>query len=1575
MITNRELAEVSLSPTKKDYYQMWNEIIDFASKISDRWSPNATNESDPGIVLLKALVAIADKLNYNIDKNTLEAFMPSATQEESMRKLTEMMGYSMKYYQSATCKVTIKFNDTNEKKLKNIGGIYFPKFVNIKNEEEDVNYVTLEDFTLQPSEPVRNILAIEGALVECETNNDNIISVAYLDDNHRYFMPEANVAENGIFIFNVSDTAESDSWKQVDNLNTQLPGTKCFKFGYSSAEMKPYVQFPEDISQLIGDGLRIKYIRTNGLYGNVDAEVLCKLEPAPLWSTSEDENISGLTSDDFKVTNSAAAKNGADPESLNAAYNNYKKIVGTFDTLVTCRDYMNKIYNLQVSEHDTTPMVSNIIVSDIRDDINRAVTLCSFNEYGICYTDLSREKTIDDHGTEKTVKEIEHFDLMLYPFKTIYGLNTKDEYVNSFRYNSEFLPSIKSDLEECKTISHNFVAPDDDTDGSEIACIKNYIRLKAKVHTTRKVTTTEEVEILRAIYTAIYKNFNNRQLDFGEEIPEELIKKTIAEADTRIKEVTIETPVIYTKIATVDGTEYGLADRVAGTLSEGDRNYNKLALRNILAGRIAAFNYDEDFKVGYDETKYPEGKSVKPTPADPIPPTVSYEPNYPLANSYIDSMTSEFTVIATDVKADMDADSDLPGLVLDENEVVQFRMPNLRTKHTYPAYVNYYLHLNASEDLKGKDPVPATFMTLYDFMDEYQYEDGEVVPGTRGYRWTSFVNTTKYAVSLTRSSASGEFYVHDETSFSTCLRKYGALFYRIGDTAPYTYVSEYTYNSAHTYYAFILDVASYLKLNNFIMDQTVNSVKLGGIYRSVGADVNRSFGKFIDVNLVKYLRSASFVAASISSPLESFYIQQTHPVIIPNPNFDPTQPVSPTNPETINDENIDVAYTQDGLGRNADYTSLKIGEERELKTGEYLLINYTNTKTDEGGNEKKTVVNEIYKDGDIIKPNFALMDSSLYHKNHSYSKKDGFYFEEQPGCPGMFTLGTNEQIEIRELAKVELKENGVYLYWTLNSDDLEKPSNSFIFDEPWNGKANMAYTLKEGEHLYYTDSNKLDLAYYGAGTVIVRHDKTPELKKYSKDGTVSEEDIMTYGMGANIPWGEGYDFGTESRKLEIIESQYISLTEGDTLVTISATSNDTTTFSMDLDNNWAEVDNASYMFAEDSTTTTLPPISISNVHWMVRSRLDFNMGPQTPQVLHKRDSITLHPKSSIDQSVLSDIVLKPVWVSDTSGESVVYNSVPLAIYSNYLCQIAHDTVDVTGTKKLFEDIGMKYDFKIKLASLKDPSIGNGSSSFIKLNNYENGNAKFTKFSFEEIPERLRDYSETDSLAFSLNTNILKDDLYGLIMFYYKDDYAGETGHRCAKIQATGTSADSQPLLEIYNQHAPVEYTEAEISTRLNQIQAGDLDINEPITFDHEGIYVIKVHKGVTSIAVYADRHDGDNVEGSDARDKAFQGTIIFSDLSLIKGINPKLDYRFAGGTAFDKMLEDIRNIGIASDFYYNCPIENSNAIDLNEYVDTDVLSSPMAWYDPNNVNNKFVVSEIDADYLSTGITIAKPSRL
>ena len=79
----------------------------------------------------------------------------------------------------------------------------------------------------------------------------------------------------------------------------------------------------------------------------------------------------------------------------------------------------------------------------------------------------------------------------------------------------------------------------------------------------------------------------------------------------------------------------------------------------------------------------------------------------------------------------------------------------------------------------------------------------------------------------------------------------------------------------------------------------------------------------------------------------------------------------------------------------------------------------------------------------------------------------------------------------------------------------------FIFDEIYKDKSNQttesepnAYTLKEGEYLYYTNAKKTNMAYYGAGSIIIRSKKTPKLIKNTSKGVVKAEDIMNNGLDA-----------------------------------------------------------------------------------------------------------------------------------------------------------------------------------------------------------------------------------------------------------------------------------------------------------------------------------------------------------------------------------------------------------------------------------------------------------------------------
>jgi hypothetical protein len=497
----------------------------------------------------------------------------------------------------------------------------------------------------------------------------------------------------------------------------------------------------------------------------------------------------------------------------------------------------------------------------------------------------------------------------------------------------------------------------------------------------------------------------------------------------------------------------------------------------------------------------------------------------------------------------------------------------------------------------------------------------------------------------------------------------------------------------------------------------------------------------------------------------------------------------------------------------------------------------------------------------------------------------------------------------------------MYLYWTLNSDNPDLDHNDFNFTERYDGKDNMAYTLKEGEHLYYTNSKKQDLVYYGAGTLIVRGTETPILRKYTYDGEVSEEDIMTNGLAADIPW-QPYNLSGD-KGLLIIENQYVSLTEGDTIVSIDNVA--PSTGGTDW-NSWVATDTAEYRLAEDETNSSLPPLVVDTIKWSVRSRLDFNMSKTLAQPLHRGDSLKVYLKD--DKGTLSDKTIAPV--EDKNWE-------PVYINSNYTCQAATDTLDMAN---LLES-GIK--LKLKASSQSTPTISNTEN--LALNNYINGDAKYTKFDFANLPSD----HEAGAAAFSLNLSIPQND-FGLIAVYYikGKDEAANAG---AYLEA----ADGNTLvngLRIFNTAASLDSTDS-LGTKL---------------YLKTGLNIIEVKPNVKQLKIYADTNKKSN--------------IIFGNLDIVADINPKLDYRITDTTgdnkvnsALEQLLRDLKNSGVADDFYYNVPIQRSNEIDLNGAIEDDKLSSPLAWYDPNNVNRKFVISEVDADYLATGITLTKASRV
>lgn len=1538
MLTKNEISTLSLSPTKKDFVQIWNELLDVAGKLSERWDPTSTNESDPGIVILKALTGIADKLNYNIDKNTLEAFMPTAAQEDSMRKLCDMLGYSIKYYRSAETSVTIKYYNASPEDAELTAleeGLLLPKFTTITNSDQDISYFTTNQTPLYISKasPSIKVNCMEGQIVKCEsTATNNVITANQISENNRFYLPEAQIAENGIFVYNAAineyTLVQEDGaiWERVDNLNIQAHGARVFKFGYDSYEGRPYIEFPADYSELINDGLFIYYTRTSGANGNVSAKTLTQIALPSTWSD--------VSAESFTIENSFSATSGANIETINQAYNNFKKTIGTFETLVTCRDYMNKIY-MMTNEDTGKYLVSNILATDIRTDLNRAVTICSCDDAGIFYketplistVEVSDESTeavdteeiihqtviseinkpvfnpnrqvngsnwflgsadgmplaktnfidrdylsnfdasiegrveasngfwwviyggsafrfktilpVDEIGTEittpkqtitKTVEikpTIDHFDLVLYPFKSYNQIkgNVRDiqsTYDASFKYDQKSFNEIKEqlDLSNLKTIAHNIKSPN----AGDIISINNYLKLNAIIGTHTKITAEEGVLLIEKIKIALANAFNMRELDFGEEIPFDSLMKVIVEADSRINVVSLTEPALYTTFSVFEGNdssgnailkEYAVA---SDWLTETQANatgrfdytdfennytktfdtkkakeiYNRLAVRNVLAGRVPLFKYNTTFNHSFSDSAYrvtdvistniPEGLEI---PHEDLPFTRYVENDITYTGQYIidpnsgearivytktytpaqyaagiiakdpneDSNFTEITANCT-IKAGQSGDkaNEISDVTLADGEIIKFRAYNFTTAKTYPAYVNYHLKLNKAKEAEARSASAYSLESLLnttltgsaftkdirrDKVLEY-FEDMDCKK--------TFTLTQKVAKkSVTDDSLQTETVVIDvenptaavtetpaqilaKSGFVKLLNKSAILAWDApnGTTVPsyapladprfsgeITGIPDISLKDAETgeNTMFIVSSQTFNNIQSAVDIYLQNLNNQHPEYLPTECDWTISYQfEYVPFEPVTLNVWEMFIKEQKDTSMFGFvpvteagtalwriysggsYSQGKY--ILP----DTTQKLMPFMSGhfgLLETNRLTSIYVAEDLGSDVEPNYVNNNEEYELRTNEYLYIEYTpSTTTEDGTTQEQEPVKEILGRGTIIKPSgfeSGLIDSTVYAIDHSAPKSVKFDGILEP-VP-MYSLGASEQIAIRDFAQVKLNRetlpnaSEVYVYKNFNNCAALESEPTYV-----NGKRiNNSYTLKDGEYIFYTDQNKAEFAYFTSGTEVTLTGSTV-LSKYD---IIDLATIFDSGI-QEIPWKPLNLLNNEGITFQ--EYQYITLGSGDTLTGLRLTGEQAF-----LNDQWQTCDTVTYTVAGSDTENTLPRINVSSTTnnggngWEACSLLELSASPSNLQTLRSTDKV----ETSI-------ILSKPTLTNETTKIEISAGSTEsrlsekqLSFKTNLSCATGSNNAKIS---ELYTNADNLKSFELKIFTDFSPAV-------------------------------------------------------------------------------------------------------------------------------------------------------------------------------------------------------------------------------------------------------------------------------
>ena len=519
MITEFEKQISNLSYTQKDLIAVYDELLTLAKKISYKWDPTISNESDPGVILLKLNALICDKNNYNIDKNVLETFPLSVTQDVNARQLFDQLAYYMHWYIGATTDVTMSWSGDKDKEVKTYT---IPQFTTICDADNTVVYTIVDINKVISTDGVpTTVSVIQGVPVDVSINSSKLITSANLDNNNRLYLDDFNIAENGIFICNEGQKNYS-AWHRVDNLALVAQGEFVYKFGVDAISNTCYIEFPEYIDTIIQDGLNITYIKTDGLNGNIASNVLEKFY--------QDSATGDLTNENVKIVNYSAVTNGYNPETIDSAYKNYKKTSGTFNTLVSLRDYINAIY--------TSGYVSNCFVCDRTNDVQ--------STFYIVHNDGSED--VLERQTDESL--IDAFGLKVYGLQFVDNPYNTQDYNKSFNFVSNFdgsdnegislvdknIKAIYNYIDSIKSIQHDFGTLQKD----EILFIKNKYPINCKIVPTYKLTNTEQNEVTNNILSALYSKLNAREIDFSEPVRYDYIYDIIQESDERIKSVILD---------------------------------------------------------------------------------------------------------------------------------------------------------------------------------------------------------------------------------------------------------------------------------------------------------------------------------------------------------------------------------------------------------------------------------------------------------------------------------------------------------------------------------------------------------------------------------------------------------------------------------------------------------------------------------------------------------------------------------------------------------------------------------------------------------------------------------------------------------------------------------------------------------------------------------------------------------------------------------------------------------------------------------------------------------------------------
>jgi len=331
---------ISVDYTSKDYYALREDLI---ARIQDR-VPNWTGEdpADFGVALVETFAYLGDLINYYIDRNANESFLPTATQRASVLNIAQSYGYTPAGYSRAF--TTIQLTNSYSSAITLPAGSVFYGDIVIEDTVEKVYFTTETDIQVPAKvgtiNGVETITAQEGLPISLIATNANEygeqIGTSSGNPNMVFELGEVPVVDDSIEIY-VQDGDAYSKWEKVRHIVDYGPNDQVFETSSDENDVVA-IYFGDGVSGLIPtrfSDIRATYVVGGGNRGNVDQGSIDTIYSVPALSESE---LIALQSR-ITVTNTDVAIGGSDPETLNQIRKAAPLILRANNRAVTLQDY------------------------------------------------------------------------------------------------------------------------------------------------------------------------------------------------------------------------------------------------------------------------------------------------------------------------------------------------------------------------------------------------------------------------------------------------------------------------------------------------------------------------------------------------------------------------------------------------------------------------------------------------------------------------------------------------------------------------------------------------------------------------------------------------------------------------------------------------------------------------------------------------------------------------------------------------------------------------------------------------------------------------------------------------------------------------------------------------------------------------------------------------------------------------------------------------------------------------------------------------------------------------------------